>query len=71
MYQEKKEEGDLPVLRIVLTHQYNKLKTGYKSVGRRITSTIKIIDITKTNTMTMTRKEKWEEKKNSKEVLRD
>ena len=30
MYQEKKEEQDLPELKTALTHQYNDLKTTYK-----------------------------------------
>ena len=30
--QENKEGEDLPVLKIVLTHQYNDLKTTYKKV---------------------------------------
>ena len=30
--QEKKELGELPALKTVLTHQYNELKTTYKTV---------------------------------------
>ena len=32
MYQEKKEEEDLPVLKTVFTYQYNDFKTTYKIV---------------------------------------
>ena len=31
MFQEKKEEEDLPALKIALTHQYNDSKTIYKN----------------------------------------
>ena len=31
-YQEKKEEEDMPVLKTLMSHQYNELETTYKSV---------------------------------------
>ena len=34
MCQEKKEEEDLPVEKTVLKHQYNELKTTYKTWGK-------------------------------------
>ena len=60
MYQEKREEEDLPVLKTALTHRYNDYIE--KHEGGLITTTRNDTDNMKTNRMTVTRKQKWEEK---------
>ena len=56
MYQEKKEEEDLPTLKTVFTHKYNDLKTTEKSAKEDRSQPPEII-LTKnrTNRTTITR----------------
>ena len=60
MFQEKREEEDLPALKTALTHRYNDTKTIYKKhEGGLITATGNDTENTMNNRMTMTRKQKW------------
>ena len=59
MYQEKREEEDLPALKTALTHRYNDTKTIYKkNDGGLITASRNDTDNTMDNRMTITRKQK-------------
>ena len=63
MYQEKREEEDLPASKTALTHPYNDSKTTKKKHdGGQITAIRNNTDNTIDNRMTKTRKQKWEEK---------
>ena len=62
MCKEEREERDLPVLKIARTNRYNNSKTTKKSVKRLITATRNSTNDTRTSGMTITRKQKWEEK---------
>ena len=63
MFQEKREEEDLPALKTVLTHRYNDSKTIYKKhEGGLITATRNETENTMNKRMTITRKQKWEGK---------
>ena len=59
MYQERRKEEDLPALKIGLTHRYDYIG---KHKGGLITAIKNDTDITITNSMTITMKQKWEEK---------
>ena len=62
MYQEKREEEDLPALKTVLTHRYH-IEDYIEKHGRgQITSIRNNTDNTIDNRKTITRKQKWEEK---------
>ena len=58
MYQERKEEQDLLPLKTVLTHRYNDSKTTKKSTNEDCLS----LEMVLANRMTITKKQKWEEK---------
>ena len=70
MFQEKREEEDLPALKTALTHRYNDSKTRIyqfvtslqKHDGGLITAVRNDTDNTMDNRMTITRKQKWEGK---------
>ena len=64
MFQEMKEEEDLPALKTALTHRYNDSKTIYKNTKEDSLQPPETILITRwtTNRMTKTRKQKWEGK---------
>ena len=63
MFQEKREEEDLPALKTALTHPYNDSKTIYKKhEGGLITATRNETENTMNNRMTITKKQKWEGK---------
>ena len=62
MFQEKREEEDLPALKTALKHRYNDSKTIYKN-GGLITAIRNNTENTMDNRMTITRKQKWEGKK--------
>ena len=63
IFQEKREEEDPPALKTALTYRYNDSKTIYKKhEGGLITATRKETENTMNNTMTITRKQKWEGK---------
>ena len=63
MFQEKREEEDLPALKTALTHRYNDSKTIYKKhEGGLIRATRNKTENTMNNRMTITRKQKWEGK---------
>ena len=62
MYQERREEKDSPALKTVLTHRYNDSDYIEKHEGGLITAIKNHTDNTVTNRMTITRKQKWEEK---------
>ena len=63
MFQEKREEEDLPALKTALTHRYNDSKTIYKKhEGGLITTTRNDTENTMNKRMTITRKQKWEGK---------
>ena len=64
MFQEKREEEDLPALKTALTHRYNDSKTIYKNTmeGGLIIAIRNDTDNTMDNRMTITRKQKWEGK---------
>ena len=55
MYQEKKEEEDLPALKTALKHRYDSKTTQKRGEGL-ITATRNNTDKTKTNRTTITRK---------------
>ena len=71
MCQEKKEEEDLPALKTALTHRYNDSKAMNVQKGgeRLITGIRNNTDDTWINRTETSRKQKWEEKKNSMDVL--
>ena len=62
MYQEKKQEEDLPALKITLMHRYNVSKTTKKRRGRLMTITSNNTDNAKIYRTKITRNQKWEEK---------
>ena len=62
MFQEKREEEDLPALKTALPHQYNDLKTVQKHDGGLITAIRNGNDNMMDNRMTITMKQKWEGK---------
>ena len=63
MFQEKREEEDLPALKTSLTHRYNDSKTIYKKHERGLITTFRNdTDNTMDNRITITRKQKWEGK---------
>ena len=70
MYQEKKEEEDLPALKTVLTHPYSDEDWIEKREEKLITTTRNNTDNTRTNKPTITRKKKVGEI-NSTDVLND
>ena len=61
MHQEKKEKEDLPVLKTALTHWYKDSKTTYKRAKEDRNQQNNTND-TRMSGMTITRKQKWEEK---------
>ena len=58
MYQEKKEEEYLSVLKTALTHQYNNFRTTYRIPEKIITTTRNNTDNMKTNSTRLSRKQK-------------
>ena len=65
MFQEKREEEDLPAWKTALTHRYNDSKTIYKNTKEDpITATRNETENTMNNTMTITRKQKMVRKTN-------
>ena len=63
MFQEKREEEDLPVLKDSVDASIHRLKDYIqKHDGGLITATGNETENTMTNTMTITRKQKWEGK---------
>ena len=59
MYQERREEEDLPALKTAFTHRYNDSRTTEKSTKE---DWLQPSETILANRMTITRKQKWEEK---------
>ena len=62
MYQERRKEEDMPVLKTALMHRYDSRTTKKKHERGLITAIRNSTDNTKTNRMTMIRKQKWQGK---------
>ena len=65
MYRESGEEQDSPALKIALTHRYNDSRTTKKRTKK---DWLQLSETILANRMTITRKQKWEEKQLSRRL---